>query len=118
MLSSVVVTGAGIGRPQKSAARRGATLPLMPVYNLKPPRYLGRCPDCGELRNRSRNILCRCDALSCAVCGVGWIRKPISNYYDEGDGKIWHVPYFMGMRSCPSCGASCVDAFWGRRAAA
>ena len=67
--------------------------------------HLTRCPICGELRDRARRIFCACDQLVCAACGEGRIRRPISDHY-EATGRIWHTPWLMGMRSCPSCGAS------------
>jgi len=91
----------------------------MPRYprRVKKPSGLRCCPVCGEFRNRPRNVLCICDALVCAVCGEGKIRKPISDHFDPADGKLWHTPWLMGLRSCPSCGAGSSRA-WASRAAA
>ena len=93
--------------------RNGVTETIAPPKCL----HLTRCPACGEWRNPRRNILCICDELTCAVCGEGQIRKPISNFWDEADGKLWHTPWLGGYRSCPACGAGCVAAFWGQAAA-
>lgn len=64
---------------------------------------LTRCGDCGAFRGGS--CLCLCDALVCAACGQGRIRRPISARYDEATREIINVPYFIGLMSCRICGA-------------
>jgi hypothetical protein len=85
---------------------------------VKKPSGLRRCPVCGEYRNRARNVLCWCDALTCAVCGEGKIRKPISDHWDPADAKLWHSPWFTGLKRCDVCGASAVKAWRPTKAAA
>ena len=103
--SRVVVIEGGIARKPQNAAEPALPSGQMSEIAAAPPRYLRRCPSCGELRNRARRILCACDRLVCAVCGEGGIRRPISDHYDETDGKLWHTPWLAGLRPCPSCGA-------------
>jgi hypothetical protein len=80
---------------------------------------LFRCDRCGEwsgiidrrllpAREPSRggpltSVLCRCDGPLCRRCGKYRIHRPISNYYDDADGSVWHVPYFAGLAPCPAC---------------
>jgi hypothetical protein len=91
--------------------------PVSPETGLV-PHGLVRCEACGELRGSgyapdppdhktvSRvTVSCLCDGLICGNCGEGRIHRPISNYYDEETGKVWHVPYFMAMKPCGVCGA-------------
>lgn len=68
------------------------------------PRYLSKCPVCGEWRNRARHVLCLCDGLVCGACGKSRRHRPISNYYDETTGVIVHVPHFGAMIPCHVCG--------------
>jgi len=79
------------------------------------PRGLQRCPACGEWRGRCLDpsptfvgkvmaVHCRCQNDNrCAACGESlYARKLNANYYNPGDGQIWHVPGFSGFRHrCP-----------------
>jgi len=83
------------------------------------PRLI-RCPDCGmwaglvdrrKLRESRLPIpadpfamaLCLCDGPLCGRCGKNRILRPISDYYEETDNSLWHVPYFAGMAPCSEC---------------
>ena len=75
-----------------------------------------RCLVCGELKGEFlykgshdpkpvlAQVPCLCDGLVCGNCGHERIHKPISNRYDEDDGRVWHVPYFMGLTKRRVCG--------------
>ena len=92
----------------------------MPERHPTHPR-LFRCEVCGEwagiinrrfLRSDQRTqgdsfttVLCSCDGPSCRRCGVNRIHRPISNWYDEADDSVWHVPYFAGLAPCARCRA-------------
>jgi hypothetical protein len=79
------------------------------------PRGLERCPACGEWRGRCLDpsptflgkvmtLHCRCQNDNrCAACaGFLYARKLNANYFNPGDGQIWHVPGFSGFRHrCP-----------------
>ncbi len=71
-------------------------------------RRLIRCPECGmwngiinrrdltgdrHLPNQDQfeMVLCLCDGPLCSRCGENRIWRPISNYYDEANDRIWHV---------------------------
>ena len=83
------------------------------------PKGLTRCPDCGELRGtflyRDRwgeaitPVRCICDGITCRGCGTNKIRRPISNYYDEETGRVWHTPYFGAMFTCDACRAGAIS---------
>jgi hypothetical protein len=75
------------------------------------PRGLARCGRCGERRGRCfdpapqfsgmvMDVRCRCDNDNrCAAChGLLHERKLNANFFDERDGRIWHVPGFRGLR--------------------
>ena len=79
------------------------------------PRGLECCATCGEWRGRCldpspqfvRKVMtvhCGCQNDNrCAACG-GFLyeRKLNANYYNAGDGQIWHVAGFSGFRHrCP-----------------
>jgi hypothetical protein len=85
------------------------------------PPGLTRCPVCGEYRGSTRArrtdrneppdaselddviaVRCVCEGIPCRSCGKK-MHRPISNYYDERTGTIWHVPYFRGMFPCGEC---------------
>jgi hypothetical protein len=64
------------------------------------PKGLKQCPKCGQWRGRCQNrfkhvveVSCICTGVLCKDCGERY-HRPISNYYDEYDKGIWHVPYF------------------------
>jgi hypothetical protein len=84
------------------------------------PPGLTRCPACGEYQGSTRaryfnwnepldaseldnvvEVSCLCEGISCRRCGKKR-HRPTSNYYDERDNSVWHVPYFVGMS--PYCG--------------
>jgi hypothetical protein len=80
---------------------------------------LFRCEVCGEWAgivnwrlltsdqrsesDRFSAVLCSCDGPLCCRCGKNRIHRPISDYYNEADGRVWHVPYFAGMAPCREC---------------
>ncbi len=70
-------------------------------------RYkLTRCEVCGEWQNGDRRggVLCVCAGVRCKWCGERF-HRPISDYFDEKTGKIWHVPWFgqLAHESKPAC---------------
>ena len=71
----------------------------------KLPSGLRVCRRCGEPRgwSGSRKSECLCDGMVCGNCGYGKKHRPISDYYDAGDQKWWHVPYFAGHGECWGC---------------
>ena len=48
-------------------------------------------------------VSCLCDGILCSKCKKNKIHRPISNYYDPKENRIWHVPYFGGMIPCAEC---------------
>ena len=75
---------------------------------------LRRCSRCGELEgeavveNRYEGIvrmpvICICQGIPCAQCGQRLIRRPISNYYEEQTGTVWHAPWFSYLSRCATC---------------
>lgn len=70
---------------------------------------LTRCPECNEFKGTCMaeggevRLLCICDGIACKRCGKTNIRRPISDYFNEADGRIWHSPYFMGWVPCGEC---------------
>lgn len=70
---------------------------------------LTRCPDCHEFKGAliregaEVELLCICDGIKCRRCGRVAIRRPISDHFDEGGGRIWHTPYFTGWFPCRDC---------------
>jgi hypothetical protein len=79
------------------------------------PRGLEQCPTCEEWHGRcldpSPTFVCKVMTVHCtcqndnrcAACGESlYARKLNANYYNVGDGHIWHVPGFSGFRHrCP-----------------
>lgn len=74
---------------------------------------LAECPECGEfsglcldpnarLKDWVVPVSCRCENENrCAACGkLLYERKLAANFYDPSDGRIWHVPGFMGRCAC------------------
>lgn len=77
------------------------------------PVGLVRCEQCGELKGRGLTpdqgrelvtVSCLCEGLVCGNCGQDRIHRPVSSNYNEEDGKVWHTPYFMALKSCRVCG--------------
>ena len=81
------------------------------------PKGLERCADCMDWRGPCLDpgptwaglrmtVECRCaNDDRCAWCLVPLAEWKLgSNYYDESDGKIWHVPAFMALDH--RCGGS------------
>ena len=68
---------------------------------------LSRCKVCGEYRGKAidegkvRKVSCICAGILCTQCQRVQIRRPISNHFNEKDGKIWHTPYFLHI--CSGC---------------
>ena len=88
------------------------------------PKGLRRCSRCGEYRGyvepedlpaghdwfktmcagRPVEVLCICEGKRCRVCGKKKIHRICSNYYDEKDGCLWHVPGFIAWSlTCSDC---------------
>ncbi len=72
------------------------------------PRGLVRCPECREwcgecFDTNNPGLVVRvscpcCNDTCCSGCGRTFgDRRLESNYYSEGDGKIWHVPAFEAL---------------------
>lgn len=72
---------------------------------------LARCPECHEFRGMCATedgevrLLCICEGILCRRCGRRNIRRPISDHFNDSDGRIWHTPYFMGFFPCADCRA-------------
>lgn len=70
---------------------------------------LTRCRRCGEFRGvcdtdeGETRLLCICEGIICRACKKNLIRRPISDHFNESDGRIWHTPYFVGMFPCAEC---------------
>jgi len=95
-------------------------------YKALVPKGLYKCEQCGEYKGsvmekdlnwddsfnkaeaeKSKEYLgvsCLCDGILCRACKKNKIHRPISNSYDVDTNKIWHYPYFQGMKSCGECG--------------
>ena len=78
------------------------------------PLGLEQCPVCAEYRgdwlvsdrNDERStvrVSCLCEGIVCPRCGTNRMHRPISNRYDEVDGIVLHVPYFIGWAGCRKC---------------
>jgi hypothetical protein len=86
----------------------------MEVMAVELPKGLFVCPDCGCARGTTMEpgwndnapgpwkSTCLCEGIMCRHCGEGTVRRPISNYWEEG---AWtHVPYFAAALRCAECG--------------
>jgi len=79
------------------------------------PEGLHRCGQCGELRGRflyagtvdaeprATEVHCLCAGIVCRSCKERAIHRPISDYYDEATGTVWHVPWFGYRLPCQVC---------------
>jgi hypothetical protein len=84
------------------------------------PNGLVKCSVCGDYNgtvrerdlNRERSpidpnslieVSCRWTWIVCTRCGIGKMRRPISNYYDEKDNRVWHSSFITGWMGCESC---------------
>lgn len=69
------------------------------------PPGLTRCRVCNEARGirASEHVVvnCICDGVPCIRCGRNLIRRPLTNYYDDDDGRVWHVLHFL--TACRQC---------------
>ncbi len=95
------------------------TLDAMEVKSVKvKPIGLRRCRQCGELYGRTYygtpydrifleavTVTCLCKGIVCHWCKKNAIHRPISNYFDEETGTIWHVPHFGFLARCRECRA-------------
>jgi endogenous inhibitor of DNA gyrase (YacG/DUF329 family) len=72
------------------------------------------CPRCGELEGEAvvedrhegivrLPVVCICQGIPCAQCGERLVRRPISNYYDEQAGAVWHTPWLGYLSPCAIC---------------
>jgi hypothetical protein len=82
----------------------------MEVSTVAIPDDLVRCEQCGELKGRSddprpgvRGIKCLCEGIVCRYCKQNAIHRPISDYYDEPSGIVYHVPHFGYLFPCWEC---------------
>jgi hypothetical protein len=75
---------------------------------------LRRCPQCGEFKGEALvddvwqgrvyvPVSCLCGGIVCGNCRERVIHRPISNYFDEQAGTVWHVPWFAYMVACRRC---------------
>ena len=75
---------------------------------------LRRCRWCGELEGEAivedryegvvhLAVICICQGIPCTRCGERLIRRPVSNYYDERTGAVWHTPWFGCHPPCATC---------------
>ena len=62
-------------------------------------RGSGREGACERAHSRPAYVM----GITCRECGDTRIRRPISDYYNLADGRLWHVPYFVGMFPCREC---------------
>ena len=81
---------------------------------MKLPDGLYVCQECGCIRGTTIEpgwndnepgpwtSTCMCEGITCRHCGEGKVRRPISNYHEEGSWT--HVPYFAAMGRCSRCG--------------
>jgi hypothetical protein len=84
------------------------------------PNGLVKCSVCGDYKGAVREgdlnrehppinpnslieVSCRCTWIVCTRCGIGKMRRPISNYYDEKDNGVWHSSFVTGWIGCESC---------------
>jgi hypothetical protein len=79
------------------------------------PAGLRRCGVCGQWRGACLDtspalvgwvvpVSCPCDNNHrCARCGELLAEYPLNaNFFDEGDGQVWHVAGFVGLsHRCP-----------------
>ena len=64
---------------------------------------LRRCAECREFRADEHRILCLCNGLRCRRCGRLKMHRPTSSYYNERDGRLWHIPWFYAPTLCGDC---------------
>lgn len=97
------------GRPMTEEERANFIFPRLGEI----PKGLEKCSNCGLYwgycvdpspynNNLVVFVICHCRQASCTRCGKLLKFQPISNYYNEKDGQIWHVPWFGGV--CFNCG--------------
>jgi len=94
-------------------------------YKALIPEGLHKCEKCGEYKGKVMekhlnwedtfrkaesekseeylDVSCLCEGILCRACKKNNIHRPISNIYDVADNRIWHYPYFQGMKSCGEC---------------
>jgi hypothetical protein len=85
---------------------------------------LRRCPTCGEFEGTGLKLMppdrtewgvvtvtCICDGGVRRRCGNRQ-HRPISNYFDEQDGIVWHAPWFGGQIPCRQRGTN--DWQWAK----
>src|SRR5207249_1360040 len=56
-----------------------------------------------EFRADEHRILCLCNGLRCRRCGRLKMHRPTSSYYNERDGRLWHIPWFYAPTLCGDC---------------
>ena len=90
------------------------TLGSMEVIVVRIPDGLSVCQECGCIRGTTLErgwsddapgpwtSTCLCDGVTCRQCGEGTVRRPVSDYYEEGGWT--HVPYWNAGRHCSKCG--------------
>ena len=92
----------------------------------KIPKGLNKCGECSEYKGKVMKkyldwnsasfhkaeaeksgeylgVSCLCDGILCHKCKKNKIHRPISNSYNLETNRVWHHPYFSGMKSCGEC---------------
>ena len=69
------------------------------------PDGLYYCRFCGEIAGQHDGIssTCLCEGIACRWCGIGKIRRPISDHFAPAAGGFRHVAYFGGWSPCRQC---------------
>lgn len=70
-----------------------------------------KCEKCngykGIVKNDGDNervlVSCLCDGILCTECRKNNSPKPLTNYYDDETGTIWHVPHLIQHAVCKEC---------------
>ena len=74
-------------------------------------KELQKCKKCGECKGvitedeEDIYIACLCEGVLCRKCEKTMVHKPISNYFDEQNNQIIHIPSFSPCL-CAGCGGS------------
>jgi hypothetical protein len=70
---------------------------------------LRRCGECGEFKGtcladgEEVELLCICDGILCRRCKRNLVRRPISDHFNEADGRVWHTPSIAALIPCAAC---------------
>lgn len=52
------------------------------------------------------DVKCLCYGYVCGVCGEGRLLRPLSLVWDKRSGAVLYVSSIMGLRPCPTSGAT------------